>query len=129
MELRLGLLQCLCKPTTLGKITLPKRACCRWKFQFIPDESGEPGIVGKDRCDAQGPETVCDVNPGIRLSDGDVFEVNSTRFNPATWSIQVHVDGRRVLGNVFCPAGLTQTSWAQPLSHRVRGRVRPAAPR
>ena len=46
-----------------------------------------------------------DVNPGIRLSDGDVFEVSSTQFNPATWSIQVHVDGQDVI--VRFPASLS----------------------
>ena len=46
-----------------------------------------------------------DVNPGIRLIDGDVFEVSSAQFNPATWSIQVHVDGQDVI--VRFPASLS----------------------
>ncbi|MHB1666485.1 DUF4352 domain-containing protein [Thiomonas sp.] len=41
-------------------------------------------------------KALSDVNPGITLTDGGVFEVSSAQFNPATWSIQVRVDGQDV---------------------------------
>ena len=42
-------------------------------------------------------KALSDVNPGITLTDGAVFEVSTAQFNPATWTMQVHVDGQDVI--------------------------------
>lgn len=42
-------------------------------------------------------KALSDVNPGITLTDGAVFEVSAAQFNPATWTMQVHVDGQDVI--------------------------------
>ena len=41
-------------------------------------------------------KAISSVNPGITLIDGDVFEVSTARFNPATWTIVVRLDGQDV---------------------------------
>ena len=42
-------------------------------------------------------KALSDVNPGIPLTDGAVFEVSATQFNPATWTMQIQVDGQEVI--------------------------------
>ena len=41
-------------------------------------------------------KALSDVNPGITLTDGDVFEVSAGRFDPASWTILVRLDGQDV---------------------------------
>ncbi|NNM63731.1 MAG: hypothetical protein HKL99_03805, partial [Burkholderiales bacterium] len=41
-------------------------------------------------------KAISSVNPGITLTDGDVFEVSTARFNPATWTIVVRLGGQDV---------------------------------
>lgn len=42
-------------------------------------------------------KALSEVNPGISLTDGAAFEVSATQFNPATWTMQIHVDGQDVI--------------------------------
>lgn len=41
-------------------------------------------------------KAISNVNPGITLTDGDVFEVSAARFDPATWTILVRLGGQDV---------------------------------
>ncbi|SCC93604.1 membrane hypothetical protein [Thiomonas sp. X19] len=66
-------------------------------------------------------KALSDVNPGITLTDGDVFEVSSTQFNPATWTIQVRVDGQDVI--VRFPA-LSSTQASAPVKPSVQAVAR-----
>ena len=41
-------------------------------------------------------KAISSVNPGITLTDGDVFEVSAARFDPERWTILVRLDGQDV---------------------------------
>ncbi|MBN8744526.1 MAG: DUF4352 domain-containing protein [Thiomonas arsenitoxydans] len=58
-------------------------------------------------------KALSDVNPGITLTDGAVFEVSTAQFNPATWTLQVHVDGQDVIVR-FPPQTVAGVATASP---------------
>ncbi|MEW6558947.1 MAG: hypothetical protein AB1412_01940 [Pseudomonadota bacterium] len=62
-------------------------------------------------------KALSEVNPGITLTDGAAFEVNTRQFDPSTWTMQVRADGQDVIVRFPAPAvaqGSVQASPSAP---------------
>jgi hypothetical protein len=56
------------------------------------------------------PMVLSDLNPGIQVTDAEVFEVSQEQFNPASWKIVVDADENAEIA--FATSGMSGTSGA-----------------